>query len=76
VKLTWEEVEARSAQKLGGMNVFCFDCRMCFDAVEMPCLKHCKDDEERRVRQERFDVEVKKAVAQLDRYKVARRRFD
>lgn len=59
MKLTWEEVRARSEEQLSGSTVFCFDCRQNFDAVEMPCLKHCISDEEREERDERFERAVR-----------------
>lgn len=61
--LTWEQVRARSEQKLGNTKCFCFDCYLCFEAIEMPCLKHCESDEEVLERDVRIVDAMRKACA-------------
>ena len=43
--LTLDEVLARSEQVMGTLKTHCYDCHMNFALVEMPCKRHCTDEE-------------------------------
>ena len=47
--LTWDEVRARSAAKLGSMDLFCGDCAMLFPASKLPCRKHATPEESKAI---------------------------
>lgn len=42
---TWDEVRARSAQKLGSKDLFCADCAMVYPHSRLPCRKHATPEE-------------------------------
>jgi len=42
---TWDEVRARSEEKIGRLTVFCWDCDLAFQAFALPCRKHATADE-------------------------------
>ncbi len=43
--LTWEIVRDRSARKLGGIDIYCFDCDLNFRHSGIPCMKHTLPEE-------------------------------
>lgn len=47
--LTWDEVRARSEERLSTMTVFCGDCAMVFPHSKLPCRKHATPDESREI---------------------------
>jgi hypothetical protein len=47
--LTWDEVRARSEEKLGGMTVFCWDCDIVFPHSQLPCRKHATEAEREQI---------------------------
>lgn len=67
IELTWDDVRARSEHKSGSFTIFCADCRMNYDMVRMPCLRHCASEEERLERHERFKPLIKADVERLVR---------
>jgi len=47
--LTWDEVRARSEEKIGSLTVFCGDCAMIFPHSGLPCRKHATPDENKAI---------------------------
>lgn len=50
IDLTWDDVRERSAKRVGAYEAYCYNCRMNYDVVQMPCLRHCADEGERMER--------------------------
>ena len=44
--LTWEQVRARSASKLGTLTTFCGDCWMQWEVGRTPCIRHTRPEEQ------------------------------
>lgn len=61
-KPTWEEVKARSVQRLKSFDaeVYCGDCTMAWRHAELPCRKHATPEELVLI-----DEHVEQALARL-----------
>ena len=57
--LTWEEIRARSLRDWEGWNLWCADCWMNWQLVELPCRRHCVGSEA-ALRDHRFGLAMSK----------------